>query len=349
MAGGRGERFWPQSRRHMPKQFLKLVHPDKSMLQMTVERILPLVEPASMFIATGEAYRPIVQAQLPELPARNILCEPVARNTAPCIGLGAEHIARRCGEDAVMLVLPSDHLIKDSDGFLRILEAACAQARASDSLITIGIKPNAPETGYGYIKCAAPSDGGVRRAERFVEKPDIDAARRYLESGEYLWNSGMFVWKVSTILDGIRACMPEMYEGLSAIGRAIDTPSERETLEREFGRLQSISIDYGVMEKSDNILALTGDFGWDDVGSWNAVGRLSAADEAGNAIEGNVVTVDTHNSIIRGGKRLIAAVGLSDVVIVETEDALLVCDKSQTGRIKEVISRLKQAGDEAFL
>ena len=349
MAGGRGERFWPQSRMDMPKQFLSLTGDGRTMIQLTVERIKSLVALEDVFIATNENYRELVKAQLPGLPEENILCEPIGRNTAPCIGLGAEHIARKYGE-ALMLVLPSDHLIKYTSIFCQTLEDACAVAERGDNLVTLGITPDNPDTGYGYIKFDPETT--VERAysvERFVEKPDLETAKGYLASHEYLWNSGMFIWRSSVILENLRAYLPEMYAGLERIGEAIGTPAQQEVLEKEFRAFKSVSIDYGVMEKAKHIYCLAGNFGWDDVGSWLAVGRIRKTNEFGNVVNGNVVTIDTKRSIIQGGEKLIAAVGLRDIIVVDTDDAILICDKDNAGDIKKVLENLRICNKYQYL
>ncbi len=341
MAGGRGERFWPRSRRNMPKQFLSLTDDGKSMIQLTVERILPMVEPEDIFIATNRDYAELVREQLPSLPEGNILCEPVGKNTAPCIGLGAVHMEKRYG-DAMMFVLPSDHLIKYNKIFLNTLEDACETAEQGDNLVTLGIAPDSPETGYGYIKFQPDITlGHAFSVEKFVEKPDLETAKGYLASEQYLWNSGMFVWKVSTILKNLEAYLPETFEGLRRIEASIGTETEEQVLEREFKAFRSESIDYGVMEKAKHIYILSGAFGWDDVGSWLAVGRIKKSNEFGNVVDGNAVTVETKNTIIQGGSKLIAAVGLENMIVVDTDDALLICDRDHAGEIKKVLENLK--------
>ena len=349
MAGGRGERFWPRSRQSMPKQFLSLTGDGKTMIQLTVERILPLVEMEDIYIATNRSYRQLVREQLPGLPEENILCEPAAKNTAPCIGLGAAHIAKKHG-DAVMFVLPSDHLITYPQIFRRTLTEASAVAEAGENLVTLGITPTYPETGYGYIKFHPDEmEGPAYRVERFVEKPDLETAKGYLASQQYLWNSGMFIWRVSTILKNFATYMPETYAGLLKIREAIGTARAEEVLDREFHAFQSVSIDYGIMEKAKSIYILTGSFGWDDVGSWLAVGRFRERNEFGNVIDGNVVTIDTKNTIIQGDAKLIAAVGMEDAIIIDTPDALLVCGKNSAGDIKKVIENLKICNRTEYL
>lgn len=288
MAGGRGERFWPRSRKNLPKQFLSLTGDGKTLIQLTVERILPLVAMEDIFIATNKDYKELVKKQLPELPEENILCEPVGRNTAPCIGLGAMHIAKKY-EEALMLVFPSDHLIKYNSMFVSTLKEACRIAEEENNLVTIGITPDYPETGYGYIKFNPnESKGQAFAVDRFVEKPTREVAKEYLETEEYLWNSGMFVWKTSSILKNIELFMKDIYEGLVRIKESIGTEEQEQVLEKEFTAFRSESVDYGIMEKADNIYTIPGTFGWDDVGSWLAVDHIRKSNEMGNVVSGNV-------------------------------------------------------------
>lgn len=349
MAGGRGERFWPKSRQNMPKQFLSLINDEKTMIQMTVERILPLVEMKDIYVVTNQDYRQLVRTQLPDLPEENILCEPVGKNTAPCIGLGAVHMAKKYG-DAVMMVLPSDHLIKYNSIFINTLKDACAVAEQGNNLMTLGITPDSPETGYGYIKFLPEKTlGRAFKVERFVEKPDLETAKVYLATEQYLWNSGMFIWKVSTILKNMEQYLPETYAGLQKIQAAIGTAEEHKVLGSEFQSFKSESIDYGIMERAQSIYVLSGSFGWDDIGSWLAVGRFKKSNEFGNVVNGNVVAVDTKSSIIQGGNKLIACVGLRDVIVVDTEDALLVCESGSAGSIKQVLENLKICNRTEYL
>lgn len=349
MAGGRGERFWPKSRKSLPKQFLSLTDDGKTMIQLTVERISPLVDLEDIYIATNAGYKNLVLEQLPGIPEENILCEPIGRNTAPCIGLGAVHIAKKY-EDAVMMVLPSDHLIKYNQMFLNTLESGCAIAEKGPNLVTIGITPDYPETGYGYIKFNPDKvDGQAFEVERFVEKPSYEVAKEYLETEQYLWNSGMFAWKVSTILDNMKEFLSDMYSGLSEIQKVIGTEEYGQKLNEVFPNFQSESIDYGIMEKASNIYILPGTFGWDDVGSWLAVGRIRNTDEQGNVLKGNIVTINSENNIIEGADKLIALVGIKDLVVVDTEDATLICDKNSTGDIKKVLENLKNANRDEYI
>lgn len=349
MAGGRGERFWPKSRRSLPKQFLSLTDDGKTMIQLTVERISSLVNLEDVYIVTNKDYRGLALEQLPGVPKENILCEPVGRNTAPCIGLGAVHIAKKY-EDALMLVLPSDHLIKFNKMYLNILQDACQIAEKQTNLVTIGITPDYPETGYGYIKLDShETEGRAFKVERFVEKPTLEVAKEYLATEEYLWNSGMFIWKTSSILNNFKKFLPDTYARLLKIQQAIGTDEQDNVLDKEFHAMESQSIDYGIMEKADNIYILPGTFGWDDVGSWLAVGRFRKTNEYGNVVNGNTITVNTHNCIIQGEKKLIATVGLEDMIVVDTEDATLICSKDHAGDIKKVLENLKICNREEYI
>ena len=349
MAGGRGERFWPKSRKTLPKQFLSLTGDGKTMIQLTVERILPLVEMDDIYIVTNKDYRQLVREQLPEIPERNILCEPVGRNTAPCIGLGAMHINQKY-DDAVMMVLPSDHLIKQKKLFVDILGQACEIAEEDGNIVTVGITPSYPETVYGYIKfLTEKKKGSAFKVEKFVEKPNMDKAKEYLASGDYLWNSGMFMWKVSTILNKMQTLLPQIYQKLTQIGEAIGTPEEDKVLQEVFPTVESISVDYGILEKTDSIYTLPGDFGWDDVGSWLAVSRVRGTDENNNVLTGNVLAVDTTDCVVEAQEKLIATVGLKNLVVVDTKDAMLICEKEKANDIKKVLETLRNDDRQEYL
>lgn len=343
MAGGRGERFWPKSRNSCPKQFLSLTSDGETMIQKTVRRLLPLVDMSDIYIVTNAAYGSLVAEQLPDIPKENILSEPAARNTAPCIAFAAAVINRKY-DDAIMMVLPSDHLIGLEDIYINTLKKAAKVAAQDGNLVTIGITPEYPETGYGYINFGSEDESGAYKVERFVEKPDLATAEMYFTSGKYLWNSGMFVWKLSTILDNIRRLMPDIYEGAVRIGEAYGTDSFNEVLVREFTAFRSESVDFGIMERAENIYTIPGSFGWDDVGSWLAVERINKTDSDKNYITGDVISVASRHTTVCGGKRLIAAVGLEDVIIVDTDDAVLVCSKNSTQDVKKVIAQLREQG-----
>ncbi|MDE5834378.1 MAG: NTP transferase domain-containing protein [Ruminococcus sp.] len=340
MAGGKGERFWPKSRESHPKQFLSLTDDGETMIQKTVNRINPLVQTEDIFIVTNACYKHLVIEQLPDIPPENVLAEPYGRNTAPCIAFATAVIKKKYG-NAVMLVLPSDHLIKYENIYTRTLCNAIVTATEDNNLVTIGITPTYPETGYGYINFGEES-GNAYKVERFVEKPDLRTAKKYLSSGKYLWNSGMFVWQVSAIEERFRTLMPEVFAGAEKIGQSFGTDSFEETLETEYNKFPSESVDFGIMEKSENIYTIPGSFGWDDVGNWLAIERINETDDNQNYIEGDVITENCRRTTICAGKRLISAVGIEDIIIVDTDDAVLVCSKNNTQDVKKIIARLKE-------
>ena len=349
MAGGRGTRFWPRSRKSLPKQFLSLTGDGKTMIELTVERLLPMMNIEDIFISTNSDYKELVKKQLPNLPEENIIVEPIGRNTAPCIGLGAIHIAKKYG-DATMIVLPSDHEIYNKKMFLETLDGICKLAESGEYISTIGIKPNYPETGYGYIKYLPDTfDGNVYKVERFVEKPNVEKAKEYLESGEYLWNSGQFAFKASTILNKTKMYLKDNYERLMIIKDAIGKDNYEEVLNKEFEKMESISIDYGILEKDDMIYVKSGEYGWDDVGSWLAIERLQNKDECGNVITGNVISEGLDNSIIQAEGKLIALVGIKDLVVVDTDDATLICHKDKCGDIKKIMDKLSDLKKDEYL
>ena len=302
-----------------------------------------------VLIVTNGLYQTLTLQQLPELKAENILCEPMGRNTAPCIGLAAAILQKRVG-DCMMVVLSSDHLIVDEQGFLNVLNTAISVAQENENIVTIGISPTYPETGFGYIRYDAQNmQNGVYPVEKFVEKPNYETALAYLATGQYLWNSGMFVFKVSTIMEQFRRFMPKLYEGLQRIAQAVDTPDYDAVLREEFEHFDSVSIDYGVMEHAQNIYTIPGNFGWDDVGSWTAVGRIHDKDEYGNAIQGDVLALETNGCTIYGGKRLVTTMGVSDLVIVDTEDVLMICNKDQAQQVKVFLEALRNRGRHDLL
>ena len=352
MAGGRGERFWPKSRRNLPKQFLSLTDDGVTMIQHTVNRILPLVDVNDIFISTNEEYIGLVREQLANIPKENILCEPVSKNTAPCIALAAGHIQHKY-DDAVMIVLPSDHLIKNNEMFLYTLKDAIEVAQSDANLVTIGITPTHPEVGYGYIKFsnkrASFGESTAFKVEKFVEKPNLEKAKEYLSCGTYLWNSGMFVWKVSSIMENFKANLPSIYAGVNAILAAKSAGNYEKVLQEKFGEFESVSIDYGILEKAENIFVLPATFGWDDVGSWLALERLYKTDDCNNVISGNIITIDTQNSIIQGSEKLIALVGVEDLIVVDTQDATLICNKSDANKIKKVLENLKICNRKEYI
>lgn len=350
MAGGTGSRLWPRSRRQHPKQFLDITG-NLTMLQQSQQRLLPLIPFERTIVATNQQYVDLVSRQLPGLPLENILGEPVGKGTAAAIGLAAVHLRKR-NPEAIMAVLTADHLIKKTDVFRQVLQAG-ADVAAENWLVTLGIKPDYPETGYGYIE-RGEFLGNVGEFEgyrviRFVEKPDLQKAEAYVKSGRYAWNSGMFIWKAGRILEEMEKHMPELYAGLQKIERAITTDAYLETLEQVFPTLPAQTIDYGVMEKADRVAMLPVDIGWHDVGSWSAVYDVLPRNQDNNVVVGQHVSPDTKNSLIYSPRRLVATIGLDDVVIVDTEDVVLVCPRSRAQDVKKLIDILESNGEANYL
>lgn len=349
MAGGAGERFWPKSRRVLPKQFLQIGNNNKTMIQLTVERILPFIDIENIFIVTNKKYKRLVSEQILNLPERNIICEPVGRNTAPCLALAASIIEKIYG-NSIMVSLASDHLIKDNKKFQEILKIAVNKAYTGSNLVTLGIAPQYAETGYGYIKyIKSECEDNCYKVEKFVEKPNIQKAEEYIADGSYLWNSGIFVWQTTVILDKFRQFLPDIYLGVKNIACAFGSDKYEDILNETFSAFISESIDYGIMEKTSPIYTIPSDFGWDDVGSWLAIDRIMNKDESGNIVSGNAVTVDSKNITIIGGEKLIAAVGIDDIIIVDTDDAVLICNKNKSQDIKKVLQELKKQNKEKYL
>ena len=322
------------------------------MIQHTVERVKNLVDIENIYVVTNEMYKNLVSEHIPDIPEANIIIEPAAKNTAPCIGLAAVHIAKK-DTNSKMIILPSDHLIKFNEIFIDTLKIALDVVEKDDNLATIGITPNYPETGYGYINFKKgekfKNKANVYEVLSFVEKPNLEKAKEYLASGQYLWNSGMFVWKTSTILKNFKEYLPEIFDGLQKIGESINTEKYENTLKEVFSNLPSESIDYGIMEKADNIYVIPGNFGWDDVGSWLSLERINKTNQDGNVIKGNVISIKTKNSIIQGNEKLIATIGLENIVVVDTKDAILICNKENTQEVKEVINNLKICNRTKYL
>ncbi|MBI4553715.1 MAG: NTP transferase domain-containing protein [Candidatus Latescibacteria bacterium] len=351
MAGGRGTRFWPRSRSRTPKQLLNIVG-DGTMLRQTFDRVRPLADPSRVWVVTNEEYREAVAHQLPDLPPDHIIAEPLVRSTAPCIGLAALHVHRRAG-DEVMAVLSADHWIGDEAAFLRCLMTGAEVARHERTIVTIGIQPTSPETGYGYIQVGTllgEMDGQrVHRVVRFTEKPDRETAEQFLNGGQHLWNSGIFVWTASTILWHIERLAPELHQGLMEIERALGTADEPGRVRRVYETLPTVSIDYAVMERADQVAVVLGGFGWSDVGSWSAVQPFWERDEHGNAVRGQVIGVDASGMIVESGGKLVALIGVDDLIVIETDDVLLVCRKDRDQDIKRMISELERRGLTEYL
>ena len=345
MAGGSGTRFWPKSRESHPKQLLQIIG-EGTMLQNTVHRLHPIIPPEKIFIVCKEVQRNAILAQAPQLPQANIIVEPWGKNTAPCIGLAALFMRKRFGDD-VMAVLPADHLVRPIETFCETLEAASKIAAEFPVLITIGIHPTYPATGYGYIQCSdeAMVDGKINalKVKTFAEKPNLETAKRFLASGDFLWNSGMFVWRVATIMEQFEEYLPQLSDGLDEIEQHLGKHSEQETINRVYQQIKSISIDYGVMEKAKNVVVLPARFEWNDIGSWDEVYKLSAKDSDGNAVDGqDHALYDSSGCMIDVPGKTVATVGLQNTIVIDTPDALLICSRERAQEVKELVELLKR-------
>ncbi len=348
MAGGRGERFWPRSRSNRPKQFLQLLG-KSTMIEETVRRLFPVCPPERVLVITNAEYVGIVRTLLPDLPPENIVGEPVGRDTGPCAALAAALVSARGGDQAIMMLLPADHVIRRTQDLAGVLEDAAALARKQPEwLFTIGIRPTAPATGYGYIQCGEelPESAGKTRFRRslgFREKPDRETAERFLSSGDFRWNSGMFLWQVGALRGEFRRNAPELETLCARIGESIADGSFEQKLPGLFQAQPKISIDYAVMEHARFIAVAESRFDWDDVGSWTSLRNHFEADADGNVSSGLFAAVDSRNLIVSGSSdHLVAAIGVDDLVIVRTDDVTLVCPVHQAQRIKELLKAIGQ-------
>jgi mannose-1-phosphate guanylyltransferase len=355
MAGGRGERFWPVSREKTPKQLLTLLG-KKSFLQEAVDRVLPLVPAKNIFVITNAAQLPEVRKQLPKIPKENLVAEPMGRDTTAAVTLGAALVGAR-STTGVMAVLPADHVIPDEKKFQQVLGDAFDLASRGRAIVTIGIKPTGPDTGYGYIRVGEPlpAPEGVKRyktvfhrAEQFVEKPNFDKALEYLNSGQYRWNAGMFIWSFVTVTEGLQKHQPEMYAACQRWFKVAANPARlNKVLAKEYPEIKKVSIDYALMEQAQNVVVADGNFEWDDLGSWTALARHLKPDAEGNCAVANFIHVDAARNIIfdaRSKERRtpIAVVGLRDSILVQTDDAVMLAHKSQAQKVKELVKRLAE-------
>jgi len=357
MAGGAGERFWPLSRRHRPKQLLRLIG-QHTLLEESVERIAPLTGYENIYVATGADQAPLVEKILPRLPADHVLREPMGRDTSGCLALALAFMSR-LGGDPTMAVLTADHRVSPPERFHADCRAAFEQAESEDVLLTFGVQPERPETGFGYIelgKKIAEYDGSqVFEVRRFREKPNAATARMFLEAGNYLWNSGMFVWRCSVLRQAMVVQAPFLARASDEMAAALGQPDERARLARIFERLPKISIDFTVMERASNVRCVRATFQWDDIGAWSALARHHPADESGNVVVGKAITLDTARSILWSGEGpddetgpLVVTLGVKDLVVVVSADAVLVCHRDQAQRIKEIIQKVRETYGERY-
>ena len=350
MAGGSGTRLWPLSRQHFPKQALQLVG-DRTMLQLAVDRLAGLLPIERVLVVTASNYVATLAAQLPGIPPGNFVVEPLARGTAGAIGLAALHL-HKCDPDAVMVVLTADHYIRRVDVFRRALEAAHYVA-GQGHIVTLGICPSFPATGFGYVRRGErlkTVDGfHAYRVDAFVEKPDAGRAAQFVASDLYSWNSGMFVWQVQRIMDEFARHMPDFYAQIQSISGALATPDYDRTLTEVWSGVRQETIDYGIMEKASDVVVMPVDIGWTDIGDWEALYGLQSAGAGDNVVLGNHVGVETSGCLIRGGKKMIVTIGLQDAIIIDTDDAILICARNRAQHVKAMVERLQANGKAEFL
>ncbi|PKO21366.1 MAG: mannose-1-phosphate guanylyltransferase [Chloroflexi bacterium HGW-Chloroflexi-1] len=350
MAGGTGTRLWPLSRKEQPKQALKLIG-DRTMFQHAVDRLALLFPPERICVVTNVALAEVLRAQTPALPAENFFLEPAGRNSAPAAGLAAIHLLRR-DPDAIMVMLTADHYILDTGQFRAAL-AAAGKVAADGTIVTLGIRPTYPAAGFGYIEQGVAQvivDGfRVYRSAGFAEKPDQGTAIRFVEDGRHTWNSGMFIWRADRLMAEYAAQLPGLHAALMRIADAADSPSAQYVLNDEWSRVVSVSLDYGIMERAENVSVIPVDFGWSDIGNWSALMAVLPGDQEGNVLHAPALLIDSHNCFVRGTARLVAAVGLEDMIIVDTPDVLLVCPRSRSEEVRTLVTHLEADGKEKYL
>lgn len=354
MAGGAGTRFWPISRNSYPKQFIDFLGTGKSLLQMTIQRFRTLIPMENFYIVTNAVYRDMIRKQLPELKDEQILLEPFRRNTAPCIAYANYRIKQR-NPQANIVVTPSDHLIPDEMSFVEHIQSALACSASNAWLLTLGIHPTRPETGYGYIQYDENRympDPRISKVKLFTEKPQLELAKQFIESGDFLWNAGIFVWKLPTIMQAFELYLPEIDQLFKGIEKDLGTPAENESIRRIYEECTGISIDYGIMEKADNVNVLASDFAWSDLGTWTSLfEQLKPADQPNALVEpANIFTYNTKNCIISTPKdTVVVAEGLEDYVVAVTDNAVLVCRKSEEQNIRQFVADVQIAKGDRFV
>jgi len=351
MAGGGGTRFWPLSRQRTPKQLLNLSGREL-MINEAIDRLSYIVDKNNIFILTNAAQvESMLKATKGRMNPKHILSEPASRNTAACIGYAAMEIIKKY-EDGIMIITPSDAYIKETDKFTRVLIEAVKSAEEQDKLVTIGITPTFPATGYGYIRYDKSQKTAAKTVVEFKEKPDERTAKAYLATGDYAWNSGIFIWKASTILHKFEQLIPDIYADICKIGDAMGKEKEYDVIREVYPNIRKISIDYAIMETSaanGDVLVVPGEFGWNDVGSWDMIGALHESDENGNITLGDTLTINTTSSVIYSSQKLVAVIGVDNLVIVETSDAIMVCNKEKAQDVKLIVDQLHANGRKELL
>lgn len=349
MAGGVGSRFWPGSREARPKQFLDMLGVGKSLLRLTFERFLPICPAEHIFIVTNAAYRDLIREQIPEISDNQILCEPSRNNTAPCVAWTAFKLAA-LDPAANFVIAPSDHIVLKEQAFLEKIQAALDFSARYDALLTLGLQPSRPDTGYGYIQFGEEADAGIRKVLRFAEKPNLATAQQYIESGEYLWNAGIFIWRAEAILKAYQALAPEIFSILEKGRDVYNTPEEQAFINNFYPTTPSISVDFAIMEKASNVYTLPAEFGWSDLGTWASLHAEHPKDAQGNALQGKVVALDTRDTLVRIPEGKLAVVkDLSDYIVVDTPDALLIYPKSKEQEVKQVTALVKERFEGKYL
>jgi len=348
MAGGVGSRFWPYSREKYPKQFLDILGTGKSLIRQTFERFLPITEEGRIFVVTNTEYGDLVKEHLPELGDDQILREPMRKNTAPCIAYAAFKIASK-DHDSVMIVTPADHVILKETLFHEKALLATRAAWEEDTLVTIGITPNRPETGYGYIQFLVDDSGAqdVVKVKTFTEKPNLEMAKAFVESGEFLWNAGIFIWKTQVIIDALHSNLPEIAEAFEDLKDRYYTPKEKEDLSRTYLQCKNISIDYGIMEKATNVFVVPAELGWSDLGNWDSIHELSDKDSSGNVVDGNALLYNSQNCLVKAPEeKLVVVDGLDGFLVTEHDGVILICKKDNEKQIREYVKGAREKGDK---
>jgi mannose-1-phosphate guanylyltransferase len=362
MAGGVGQRFWPKGTSKMPKQFIKIAHDKDSMIQQTFKRVERFINATKIYVVTNAAYKSLVRKQIPKIPEDNIICEPFGRNTAPCILLACIFL-KQFNPKANVLVIPSDHVIDKLDEFESIVKCGLKFVEDNGGIVTLGITPTKPETGFGYIQydndnCSSihieNGDGfGVNecvyKVKAFAEKPDIETAKAFLENGDFLWNSGMFIFRADTMIEEIERLMPDMFFQMNPLQDKLHDKDFDKHLEHAYSQIKGISIDYGIMEKTDKVHIIRSSFGWSDVGSWDEIYNMRKKDKQGNVKEGATVIINSSNCLVVNDQRIAALIGVKDLLVIDTDNGLLICKRGESQNVKEVVDYLKRKGLEKYL
>ncbi len=351
MAGGQGTRLWPMSRQNRPKQLFDLVT-NQTLLKDTIDRLTPQYDLDKIFIATNKNYVKEIEKQIPDFPKNNIISEPALRDTSACIGLATATIYHR-DPDATIAILPSDHFIQKEAKFLKILENADQLAQRENKIVILGIQPTKPATELGYINIRKNAKSinkhKVFHVRKFVEKPDLATAKKYVKSWKYFWNAGMFIYPAKVMLDAFKEHMPVNYDITQKILKDMGTKKESATINSEYEKYEKISIDYGVMEKSDDLLVIPADIGWNDIGTWSALKDVLAEDEEANVTKGNLITIDTKGSLLYANDKPIATIGIENLVVVDTDDILMICPKDKTAEMKKLVQHIKDSKQDELL